>query len=168
MMKKLNLPKERTFTGPANAWKRVAAFAVDLLIINLIVLFPFRSLLQKIIPKSASFADAYNFLNHNSGFSAAITFLTVIAAFLSILYFYMLEKRLNQSIGKILFNIYVVSDNKELKRWQLLVRNMFLIPVFPFILLWILDPAFLFFTKTNQRLSEILSRTKVVENYAMN
>ena len=167
MMKKLNLPKERTFTGPANAWKRAAAFAVDLLIINLIVLFPFRSLLQKIIPKSASFADAYNFLNNNSGFSAAITFLTVIAAFLSILYFYMLEKRLNQSIGKILFNIYVVSDNKEFKRWQLLVRSMFLIPVFPFILLWILDPAFLFFTKTNQRLLEILSKTKVVERYSM-
>src|SRR3989338_5259269 len=98
MMKKLNLPKERTFTGPANAWKRAAAFAVDLLIINLIVLFPFRGLFQKIIPKSASFTDAYNFLNQNSGFSAAITFLTIIVAFLSILYFYLLERKLHQSI----------------------------------------------------------------------
>lgn len=167
MMKKLNLPKERTFTGPANAWKRAAAFAVDLLIINLIVLFPFRSLFQKIIPKSASFAEAYSSLNQDSELGAAITFLTVVVSFLSILYFYLLERRLHQSIGKILFNIYVISDNKEFKRWQLLVRSMFLIPVFPFILLWILDPAFLFFTKTNQRLSEILSKTRVVERYSM-
>lgn len=166
-MKKLNLPKEKTFTGPASVWKRAFAFVVDLLVINLIILFPFRRLFQKIIPKSASFTETYNFLNQNSGFSAAISSLTIIVALLSILYFYFLEKRLHQSIGKMLFNIYVVSDNKEIKGWQLLVRNIFLIPVFPFILLWVLDPIFLFFTKTNQRLSEILSKTKVIENYAI-
>lgn len=166
-MKKLNLPKEKTFTGPASVWKRLIAFAIDLMIINLIILFPFRRLFQKIIPKSTSFTETYNYLNQNSGFSTAITFLTVVVALLSILYFYMLEKKLHQSVGKMIFNIYVVSDNKELKGWQLLVRNIFLIPIFPFVLLWILDPIFMFFTKTNQRLSEILSKTKVIENYVM-
>ena len=75
------------------------------------------------------------------------------------------EGLLRQSIGKIFTNIYVVSETKELKLWQLLVRNLFLIPFFPFVLLWIVDPAFMFFTKDNKRLSEILSKTKVVEKY---
>jgi len=86
-------------------------------------------------------------------------------AFLAILYFMLLEKKLNQSPGKILFNLYVVSQEKELKYWQLFVRNMFLIPFFPFVLLWIIDPIVMLFTKQNQRLSEILSRTKTVEKY---
>jgi uncharacterized RDD family membrane protein YckC len=166
-MKKLNLPKEKTFTGPATVWKRAAAFVVDLLIINLVILFPFRKLFQKIIPETASFTETYNLISQNSGFGTAIAFLTTMVAFLAILYFYILEKKLHQSIGKILFNIYVVSDNKKLKSWQLLARNLFLIPVFPFILLWILDPIFLFFTKNSQRLSEILSKTKVMEDYHM-
>ena len=119
------------------------------------------------IPKSASFAQTYNFLSQSSGLSVAMMILTIVVGFLSILYFYLLEKKLQQSIGKILFNIYVVSDNKEFKGWQLLVRSMFLIPVFPFVLLWLLDPFFLLFTKNNQRLSEILSKTRVIENYVM-
>ncbi len=165
-MKRLNLPKERTFTGPASLWKRAFAFVTDLLIINLIILFPFRKLFLKIIPEKATFSETYNFLQ-NSGFSGAITALTLVAAFLSLLYFYMLEKRLQQTIGKMLFKIYVVSDSKELKGWQLLVRSMFLVPIFPFVLLWVVDPAFLLFTKSNQRLSEILSKTRVIERYAM-
>ena len=75
------------------------------------------------------------------------------------------KKRMGQTIGKMLMKIYVVSDNQDLKAWQLLTRSIVFIPIFPFILLWVLDPLFMFFTKTNQRLSEILSKTKVVEKY---
>lgn len=164
-MKKLNLPNEKTVKGPASVWKRLIAFIIDILIINLIILFPFRKLFKNIIPKNASFSDTYKFFSDGSGFSSSLTFLTVTIAFLSILYFYILEKKLHQSAGKILFNIHVSSNNKEFKRWQLLVRSMFLIPVFPFILLWIIDPIFLFFTKNNQRLSEIISKTSTIEEY---
>ena len=74
---------------------------------------------------------------------------------------------MSQTIGKMLMKVYVVSDNKDLKRWQLLTRNLVFIPIFPFVLLWILDPLFMFFTKTNQRLTEILSKTRVVEKYTL-
>ena len=77
----------------------------------------------------------------------------------------MLEKKMGQTIGKVLMRIYVVSDNNNLKTWQLLTRNLIFIPIFPFVLLWIIDPLFMFFTKTNQRLTEILSKTKVVEEF---
>ena len=74
---------------------------------------------------------------------------------------------MSQTIGKMLMKVYVASDNNTLKAWQLLARNLVFIPIFPFVLLWILDPLFMFFTKTNQRLTEILSKTRVVEKYTL-
>ena len=163
---KLKLPKQKTFTGPALVWKRVLAFFIDLLIINFIILFPFRRLFQKIIPASLSFKETFKFVN-TSELNSLIIITSIFAAILMIMYFAILEGKLKQSVGKILTNIYVVSETKEkkLKLWQLLVRNLFLIPLFPFILLWIIDPVFMFFTKDNKRLSEILSKTKVIEKY---
>lgn len=161
---KLKLPKQKTFTGPAFVWKRVLAFLIDLLIINFIILFPFRKLFQKIIPTTVSFKETFNLVN-TSELNTLIITISIFAAILMILYFTILEGKLGQSIGKILTNIYVVSELKELKLWQLLVRNLFLIPFFPFILLWIADPLFMFFTKDKKRLSEILSKTKVIEKY---
>lgn len=164
-MKRLNLPKEKTFIGPALLWKRVVAFFIDLLILNLVVLFPFRSLFQGIIPKDYSFSEAYKFLSTSTNFTGFITSVSFVMAILITLYFYKLEKKMGQTIGKMLMRIYVVSENNDLKSWQLLVRNLVFIPIFPFILLWIIDPLFMFFTKSGQRLTEILSRTKVIETY---
>jgi uncharacterized RDD family membrane protein YckC len=83
------------------------------------------------------------------------------------LYFVILENKLRQSIGKMIFNLYVEGQDKDIKYWQLFARSMFLIPIFPFVLLWIIDPIVMLFTKENQRLSEILSKTKVVERYSL-
>ena len=166
-MKRLNLPKESTFVGPALLWKRIAAFFIDMAIINLVVLFPFRSLFQNIIPKDYSFLEAYKLLSSSTNYSSFLTPASFIVSILIILYFLMLERRMSQTIGKMLMKVYVISDNKELKAWQLLARNIVFIPIFPFVLLWILDPLFMFFTKTNQRLSEILGKTRVVEKYSL-
>lgn len=165
-MKRLNLPKERTFVGPALVWKRVIAFIIDMLIINLVVLFPFRSIFEGILPEDYSFSEAYKFLSSSTNYTSFLTSVSLIMSVLIILYFYMMERKMSQTIGKMLMKVYVASDNKDLKAWQLLARNLVFIPIFPFILLWILDPLFMFFTKTNQRLSEILSKTKVMEKYS--
>jgi uncharacterized RDD family membrane protein YckC len=164
-MRGLNLPKERTFKGPASIFKRALAFLIDLSIINFIIFFPFRRLLQNVLPEESSFSLTYNFLKNNPelGTLLSITFMTM--SFITILYFIILEKKLTQSIGKIILNINVASEKKHLKLWQLIVRNLFLIPIFPFILLWIIDPIFIILTKNKQRLSEILSKTKVIEQY---
>ena len=166
-MKRLNLPKEKTFVGPALVWKRIAAFFIDMMIMNLVVLLPFRSLFQDIIPKDYSFSEAYKFLSSSTDYTSFISSVSFMMSVLIILYFFMLEKKMGQTIGKMLMNIYVASDNKALKAWQLLVRNFVFIPIFPFVLLWVIDPLFMFFTKTNQRLSEILSKTRVVEKYSL-
>ena len=166
-MARLKLPKERTFTGPALIWKRIAAFFIDMTIINLFVFFPFRKLFESIVPKNYSFSEAYRFLGTSTDFTGFISSVSFVMSMFIILYFYLLEKKMQQTIGKAIMKIYVVSDNNELKKWQLLVRNIVFIPLFPFVLLWILDPLFMFFNKSNQRLSEILSKTKVIEKYRM-
>ena len=166
-MGRLDLPKERTFIGPALLWKRIAAFFIDIVVINLIVLFPFRSLFQKIIPQEYSFSEAYRIFSSSTNYSGFITSVSLVMSVLIILYFVMMEKRMGQTIGKMLMKIYIVSDANALKKWQLLARNAVFIPLFPFVLLWVLDPLFMFFTKTNQRLTEILSKTRVVEKYSL-
>lgn len=166
-MARLRLPKERTFTGPALIWKRIAAFFIDMAIINLFVLFPFRKLFESIVPKDYSFSEAYKFLSSSADFTGFISLVSFIMSIFIILYFYLLEKKMQQTIGKAIMKIYVISGNNELKKWQLLVRNIVFIPLFPFILLWLADPLFMLFNKSNQRLSEILSRTKVVQKYSM-
>jgi uncharacterized RDD family membrane protein YckC len=168
-MAKLNLPKERTFVGPALAWKRVIAFVIDMMIVNLFALFPFRGLFEGIISEGHSFTEAYNLLS-STDYSGFLTSVSLAISFLVIMYFYLMERKMSQTIGKMLMKVYVVASdngNKDLKEWQLLARNMVFIPLFPFILLWLLDPLFMFFTKTSQRLSEILSRTRVVEKYSL-
>lgn len=166
-MKRLDLPKERHFIGPALLWKRIAAFFIDIAILNLVVLFPFRALFRNIIPKDYSFSEAYKLLGGSANYTSYISSISFVMSALIILYFFMLEKKMSQSIGKMLMKIYVVSDNDALKNWQLIIRNLVFVPIFPFVLLWIVDPLFMFFTKTSQRLTEVLSKTRVVEQYGL-
>lgn len=161
-MNKLNLRK--TFLGQTSVLKRIIAFIIDFLIINFIILFPFKRIFNTIIPETESFSETLNFLD-NAEYTTFITVIMLLAAVLAILYFMILEKKLSQTPGKMLFNLYVKSQTKDLNYWRLFVRGMFLIPVFPFVLLWVIDPIVMLFTKENQRLLEILSKTKVVEKY---
>lgn len=166
-MSRLKLPKEKAFVGNALIWKRIAAFFIDMAIINIIILFPFRGLFQGIVPKDYSFSEAYGFLSSSTDYSGFISSVSFVMSMLIIMYFLMLEGNMGQTIGKRLMGIYVVSDTKALKAWQLLTRNIVFVPIFPFVLLWVLDPLFMLFTKTNQRLTEILSKTRVVEKYSL-
>ena len=163
--KGLNLPKERTFKGPALIWKRVLAFLADILVLNLVVFFPFKKILSKMIPDLKSYSEAYNFILANQSYSKAIVLVSLVMALFAILYFVLLQYKLKQTIGMMLFNISVISEIKKLSVLQCIIRSIFLIPIFPFFLLWIIDPLFMIFTKTNQRLSEVLSKTKTVETY---
>lgn len=163
----LNLPGERTFVGPALVWKRLLAFLTDLLIINLTLFFPFKKIIQKSIPEFSSYSEAYTFLASNQSYTHTLTIVSLVMSLFAILYFALLEYRIQQTPGKMLFNISVVSEAKEIGFWQCAARSLFIIPIFPFFLLWVIDPLFMFFTKTNQRLSEILSKTRTVERYML-
>lgn len=154
----------KAIVAEASILKRALAFAIDILFVEFVVLFPFSSALDEIVPEESSVYEAFSILSSGS-YDSLLSLVGLFTAIPTIAYFAILEKKIGQTIGKRLLKLHVVSQTKELKYWQALVRSIFLIPVFPFVLLWIIDPIVMFFSKERQRLSEILSRTKVVERY---
>ena len=63
-MKSLNLPKQRVYETPAGLIKRFFAFMIDLFIINLIIIMPFKNKLLSQIPES-SITETIDLLNRN-------------------------------------------------------------------------------------------------------
>lgn len=162
-MKGIGLKKGKTFLVQASVLKRILAFIIDLLIINFVILFPILGILSKMLPEINSFSDVMNSLS-SVEYSTSITVIVFITVVFHILYFVIFEKKLRQSVGKMAFNLYVESKTKDLKYWQLIVRSVFFI--FPNIVRFI-DFITMLFTKENQRLLEVLSKTKVVEKYKL-
>ena len=141
-------------------FRRFLAFLLDILILDLIVAAPFRSLLN--VP--LSFQEAFRFLEQNSQVLFPIFFFMILFSFF---YFVIMEYLLGQTVGKMLLDLKVVSNQGELSLAQVILRSLFLIPVFPFTLLWIMDPFFMFIITKNRRFSEIISNTRVRgETYA--
>ncbi len=170
----LNLPEEKTFIAPALVWKRTLAFIGDFIIINLVIFLPWRKLIQNSMPQMSqfnSYSQAYNFIISTHGVSKNLIIISFLISLFAILYFALLEYKTHQTPGKIVFNIFIINDAKnginKITFWQCLIRSLFLIPLFPFFLLWIIDPLFMCFTKSHQRLSEILSKTRTVNRYTM-
>lgn len=136
----------------ASFWKRTFAFLADLLVIDLI-LSPFEGIMQGMLPSGVSFLTFQA--------SSKLIWLMMTVSAIALLYFVLFEYKMQQTIGKMIFRLQVVSDAEDLKLWQAFGRSLFILPVFPFILLWIIDPIYLIFRK--QRLSELLTKTRVLE-----
>ena len=135
---------------PAPLWKRIAAFFIDLLIMGLVVVSQF----EHFFPK-----DVHRFskkLTTGAETATIIIFLLIMA------YFVTLEWLVGQTVGKLVVSIRVVSQKGRVSLWQAVVRNMMFIPMFPFMLLWLIDPLFVLFSASRRRLSEMLSSTAVV------
>jgi len=148
---------------PAPLWKRAFAYIIDTFIINLIIVMPFQKPLEELSKGfvEKSFIEVYKTLLQND-FQAMLPklfFIFTVMSLLSVLYWAILEYKIGQSVGKILFNIYVKSQTEKLTFWQCFLRNITKVSTLPLIL----DTAYLIFTKTNQRYFEKISRTAVVE-----
>lgn len=165
MHKSLRLPKPRKMAGNASLIKRGIAFIIDLLILNLLIIYPFKKYLSNLIPEFISFEESYNYILNNPEISYSIYSISIAIAILTIAYFSILELKLGQTIGKKILKLKVISTTKEQKVWQYIIRSLFLIPLFPFMLLWLLDPIYLFFNKQSQRFTESLSKTKVIQEF---
>ena len=154
----------KAIVAQASILKRVFAFITDMIFIEFVILFPFSRVLERIVPQESSISEAFNLLS-SSYYESSLIVIGLLTAIPAIAYFVLLEKEFGQTIGKKLLGLYVISDKKEFKVWQAIARSMFLIPIFPFVLLTLIDPLVMLFTKEHQRLSEILSKTKVVEKH---
>ncbi|PIN87173.1 hypothetical protein COV19_01115 [Candidatus Woesearchaeota archaeon CG10_big_fil_rev_8_21_14_0_10_44_13] len=172
-MARLNLPKQRIFQGPASIWKRMLAFAIDILLIDMVLFWPFENLFERIMPldyKSLSdIRSLAGVFSSSPEMMGTVTLITISMGALAVLYFALMEYKLGQTIGKMLLNIYVISERKDEKTmtlWQALLRSIIWLPAFPFIIFWIIDPLYALLNQNSQRLLEYASKTRTVENYA--
>ena len=145
---------------PALLWKRIAAFIVDILVLELTVLTPFRNVIERAIPINHLSFSALNNIQVSGSLAVAL----LLMGLLSVLYFALCESILGQTVGKMLFHLRVAGIGNPPGFWQCFIRSMFLLPVFPFIMFWMVDPLYMFFTSSSQRLLERWSRTATVES----
>ncbi len=139
--------KLNKIVSPVSLWKRVLAFFIDFIIINLIVVLPFSNFFENI--------DVYSL----DIIGSEIIFVSLIIIVLTLLYWVVLEYLLKQSVGKAILNVYVRSKDKNLKLWQCIVRNLTKVSL----ILLILDSLPVIFKNSYQRFFEKLSNTEVID-----
>jgi uncharacterized RDD family membrane protein YckC len=152
------MPKKEVL--PANFWKRLIAFILDLLVIYIIVVMPFGSFFQSMM-QPVDLNEAYKLAAENA---ESMAYLFFVVGCLALLYFVLMEWKLGQTIGKMLVGIKVVTiDGKAPGFWQCVGRSLFVFPFFPFILLWIIDPVSIYLSPKRQRFCEMLTKTMVAD-----
>jgi uncharacterized RDD family membrane protein YckC len=154
-------------------WRRALAFILDLFIINLVIVSPFREMFSKYfyngslsqgLSQSLSFSETI--LPSNLYWAVFLIFL------LALLYFAFFEYYLGQTPGMMLLRIKAISlkeKDGQIKLWSAIVRNCYILPFFPFYIFWIIEPLYLAFYK--ERLLEKITFTKTIyesESYKKN
>jgi len=158
----LNLPGERLVKVNANVLRRFLAFLLDMIIISLLTL-PIQGFMK--VEQKETFGETLKAMMASPGFGSKMMIAAVFFAIIAILYFTILEFMMRQSVGKMIFKVYVdsLANHGKMTLGQSFLRNLFLIPFIPFSFIAIADPIFMLWTRENQRLSEMICKTKVVE-----
>jgi hypothetical protein len=165
-MKGLNLPKQHIYFGPASILRRLLAFILDLLVIDMIIAEPFKKLLSSWIPEMTGFSQFQTLVQSSESFIAQISSTILVISILALLYFSVMQSILSQTVGMMILNIFVIRQEKKINKptlWQCIVRNVFVFPFFPFFVLWLTEPLFLVFSRQRMRMLEVLSKTITVE-----
>ena len=151
---------------PASYWKRFIALIIDITIINIFLVFPFRKFFIDKLPQTSSFTDAMAYFESNPEITGSLSFIIFIISFFAWIYLTVSEWKLNATAGDMLMKIRIKSNSsKELRLWQASLRNLFIFPYFPFIALWIIDPVYLLFKQ--QKFSEFATKTDTIEEFVI-
>jgi len=140
----------------AGFWKRTLAFIFDIMVINLIIVWPFQGIFNKYL-SSTTFGSI---ISSGEQLPSSLYVIILIVFILAMLYFMFFEYYLGQSLGQLFFDIKITSKNNDITLWQSFLRNCFILPIFPFYILWVAEPLYLAFYK--ERLTERLTGTSTV------
>lgn len=158
----------KTFLLPASLWKRAGAFIIDIALLDLVVFSPFKANLASLIAGADTYQKAFQMLTASQESLSALMMASFFITLLTISYFTILEWKLGQTVGKILFNLFLVQvpskpDEKLSKPgfFQVLISNLSLVPFFPFVFLWPVEIISILFT--NNRFMERAARIQLVE-----
>ena len=162
------MPKRGSIEAPASLLKRFSAYIIDFIIINIVIIYPFRRILRNTLPEKITALELHNIMQTDGQISTILFTIASIVGLLSVAYFTIFEYRLQQTPGKMLMkNKIIPVKGKKLTFWNYLFSNLTFIPFFPFFLLWVIDPIYMIFSPKNQRFMEKLSNIIVVERYKL-
>lgn len=158
----LNLPKKRIIKTNASLWKRVLSFLLDFIIVRIIIMSPFSTVMLEKIPTMETFDAYFQFLQTNQELLNSFAPMLITMMFIVFAYFVIFEYRLQQTPGMMMMKLKIEPEkNTKLNFFKILIRNLFALPLGPLIILWIIEPLYLFISK--RRLSEILTKTNTIE-----
>jgi uncharacterized RDD family membrane protein YckC len=141
--------------------KRIFAFLIDILLINIVIITPFQSVIFSLIPEQKSL---FSYFSYTMNFQTLFAFeiITNYILLFSFFYFVLMEYSIGQTIGKIMLGIKVVSEKNKLGFFQSMGRNFFLFPLFPS-LIFLIDIIYMFFRgKGYIRFTEMITKTKII------
>ena len=163
-MMKNPLPKTRYITGPASLLKIFASYAIDLFIVNLVIISPFKKLFREMLPQQTS--EIYSYLQNNPQANSMLIASSIFIGVLTVGYFAFFEYKVQQTPGKMIMKLFIVPEKgKKLSVWNYILSNLTFIPLFPFFFLWVIDPIHMFLSKKNQRFMEKIANISVMEKY---
>ncbi|MAG52969.1 MAG: hypothetical protein CMH62_03335 [Nanoarchaeota archaeon] len=133
-------------------WKRFASFLIDSILLNVIITKPLSSILENNIPQKITDLLTFDFKN--------LFLITLLISLINLSYWVILEYKIQQTIGGLIFNIYVKSQNNKLTFSQIFIRNLTKISS----ILLIIDVISIFTSKKRQRFTERFTKTITIEN----
>ena len=135
----------------ASIIKRILAYFIDNIIISIIVIFPFKGVFNNGL---SNLENIFTFRSTDPLFYLSFS----IIAILSLTYWSILEYKTQQSIGKMIMNLKVISQKKNLELWQCIIRNLSK----PFSFFLVIDTFILLLTR-KQRLLDKIAYTEVIK-----
>jgi len=141
----------------ASNWTRVLAYVIDIFIVNSIIVRPLNNLL-----KFSGNIDIKNLLSFLESLIILRSFLiiTLVSGVITILYWSVLEYKVQQTLGGLLLNIKVKSEVKKISFLQFLIRNI--TKISPAIL--VIDSIQVLYSDKKQRFTEKWSKTITIKN----
>lgn len=147
--------------------KKALAFMIDLFVLNIFIVPGFRQAIARLIPHAPGMPDVLSYfsrLQSSSADATAVALVMLLMSLYALAYFSLSEYISGTTIGMALMSMKVVDEhNMKPGLFRSVLRNIYIFPFFPFILLWLAEPAFLIAGKRGQRLTEMLTRTRVLE-----
>ena len=147
---------ETKVSGPAPLWKRVVAYFIDTAIISVVVIFPLQN---KITLSDDSWKAVRIVAERNPEMMMQVAVAMSVIGIITIMYWAVLEYKIQQSVGKIIMNLKVTGTGSKITLWQSIVRNLSKISG----AILFLDVLYMLIKHQDQRYLEHVTKTKVVE-----
>lgn len=129
--------------------KRGLAFLIDLAIVDLVITRPLSKLVDE------EFNEIFDLLN----ISAELIVLSLLIGFFGVFYWAILEYKIGQTLGAMIFKLRAKSLNGSISFSQALLRNATKISI----ALLLIDSINIIFSEKKQRYFEAFSKTVTVE-----